>query len=54
MPTPHSQPAPGPVERDCICLLRTPDEPHIAQCNSKFRAKFFRAWRRERAGFYGS
>jgi hypothetical protein len=54
MPTPHNQPAPGPVERDCICLQRAPGEPHIAQCDSRFRAKFFQAWRFQRALFYGS
>jgi hypothetical protein len=44
----------GPVQRDCICLTRAPDEPHIAQCNARFRAKFFGAWRAERFLFYGS
>jgi hypothetical protein len=44
----------GPVQRDCICLMRAPDGPHIAQCNAKFRAKFFGAWRAERFLFYGS
>lgn len=44
----------GPVQRDCICLARTPDGPHIAECNAKFRAKFFGAWRAERFLFYGS
>ena len=54
MPSTHDQPAPRPVERDCICLMRAPDEPHIAQCDSKFHASFFRAWRHRRALFYGS
>ncbi|MEA2156962.1 MAG: hypothetical protein QOE11_3102 [Solirubrobacteraceae bacterium] len=44
----------GPVQRDCVCLMRTPEGPHIAQCNAKFRAKFFGAWRAERFLFYGS
>jgi hypothetical protein len=43
----------GPVERDCICLQRTGDGPHIAECNQRFRAKFFGAWRAERLLFYG-
>lgn len=43
----------GPVQRDCICLLRTPDEPHIADCNARYKAKFFGAWRAERLLFYG-
>lgn len=30
-----------PVERDCICLLRTHSDPHIAACDSAYRAKFF-------------
>jgi hypothetical protein len=50
----HHQHAPGPVQRECICLMRAPGEPHIAQCNKKFRAKFFSAWRAERFLFYGS
>ena len=50
----HDEPPPGPVERDCICLQRDPGAPHIAECNSRFRAKFFSAWRRQRALFYGS
>lgn len=54
MATPHSQPAPGPVERDCICPQRAPGEPHLAQCNSTFREKFFGVWRHQRAQFYGS
>ena len=32
-----------PVERDCICLLRTHADPHIAACDSAYRAKFFGA-----------
>jgi hypothetical protein len=44
----------GPVQRDCICLTREPGAPHIAQCNQRFRAKFFSAWRRQRSLFYGS
>jgi hypothetical protein len=44
----------GPVARDCICLMREPGAPHIADCNRRFRAKFFSAWRRERRRFYGS
>jgi hypothetical protein len=51
---PSDSPFIGPVQRDCICLTRTPDGPHIAQCNAKFRAKFFGAWRAERFLFYGS
>ena len=43
----------GPVQRDCICLTRKPDGPHIAQCNAQFRAKFFSSWRAERFLFYG-
>ena len=43
----------GPVQRDCICLTRTPDGPHIADCNARFKAKFFGAWRAERFLFYG-
>lgn len=43
----------GPVERDCICLQRTADGPHIADCNKRFKAKFFGAWRAERFLFYG-
>jgi hypothetical protein len=43
----------GPVERDCICLQRTADGPHIADCNQRFKAKFFGAWRAERLLFYG-
>ena len=54
MSAPHDHSAPGPVTRDCICLLRAPGEPHIAQCNQRFRLKFFQAWRRERVRFYGS
>lgn len=30
-----------PVERDCICLLRTDADPHIAACDTAYRAKFF-------------
>lgn len=30
-----------PVERDCICLERTDADPHIAACDSAYRAKFF-------------
>jgi len=44
----------GPVQRDCICLQRACDGPHIAECNQRFRAKFFGAWRAERFLFYGS
>jgi hypothetical protein len=54
MATPPNQPVPGPVQRDCICLQRAAGEPHIAQCNRTFRAKFFRAWRHQRELFYGS
>jgi len=54
MATPHDQPLPGPVQRDCICLQRGPGEPHIAQCNRTYREKFFRAWRHQRALFYRS
>lgn len=43
-----------PVERDCICGLREPGQPHVAECNKRFRAKFFGAWRAERFLFYGS
>jgi hypothetical protein len=43
----------GPVQRDCICLMRAPDGPHIADCNARFKAKFFGAWRAERFLFYG-
>jgi hypothetical protein len=43
----------GPVERDCICLQRTADGPHIAECDQRFKAKFFGAWRAERFLFYG-
>jgi hypothetical protein len=50
----HNEPAPEPVERECICLMRAPDAPHIAQCNQRFRAKFFQAWRQQRSLFYGS
>jgi hypothetical protein len=41
-----------PVERDCICLERKLDGPHIAQCNAKFRAKFFTSWLGVRNDFY--
>jgi len=41
-----------PVERDCICLERTLDGPHIAQCNAQFRAKFFTSWSTVRNDFY--
>lgn len=41
-----------PVERDCICLQRKLDGPHIAQCNARFRAKFFTSWRGVRNDFY--
>jgi hypothetical protein len=41
-----------PVERDCICLERTSDAPHIAACDSAFRAKFFGAWARVREDFH--
>lgn len=43
----------GPVRRDCICLTRESGTPHIADCNTRFRAKFFGAWRAERFLFYG-
>jgi hypothetical protein len=43
----------SPVERDCICLMRGPSGPHIAQCDATFRAKFFGAWGAERFLFYG-
>ncbi len=42
-----------PVQRDCICLMRGEGEPHIAQCDARFRAKFFSFWRAERFLFYG-
>jgi hypothetical protein len=54
MPEASSDAGLGPVERDCICLTRGPGAPHIAECNKRFRAKFFRAWRHERFLFYGS
>ena len=41
-----------PVERDCICLERRDGEPHIADCNLRFRSKFFAAWRGIRDEFY--
>jgi hypothetical protein len=41
-----------PVERDCICLERRDDEPHIAACNLQFRSKFFAVWRGVREQFY--
>ena len=41
-----------PVERDCICLERKPDGPHIAACNTRYRAKFFGSWAGIRADFY--
>ena len=44
----------APVQRDCICLLRGSGSPHIAQCDQRFRAKFFGAWRSERSRFYAS
>lgn len=53
MPASSSDPGLRPVERDCICLTRAPGAPHIAQCNQRFRAKFFSAWRRQRTLFYG-
>ncbi len=40
-----------PVERDCICLERKSDGPHIAACNHAFREKFFGTWRGVRAAF---
>ena len=40
-----------PVERDCICLLRGPEGPHIAACESRYRAKFFASWRGIRSDF---
>jgi hypothetical protein len=43
-----------PVERDCICLDRRPDEPHTPDCNLRFRSKFFAAWRGIRDEFYRS
>ena len=43
----------GPVERDCSCLTRIPDGPHIAECNARYKAKFVGAWRAERFLFYG-
>ncbi len=43
----------SPVERDCICLQRGIEGPHIAQCDNNFRAKFFGAWGAERLLFYG-
>lgn len=41
-----------PVERDCICLERKPDGPHIAACNAAFRVKFLGTWSGVRQGFY--
>jgi hypothetical protein len=41
-----------PVERDCVCLQRDPAKPHIAACDSAFRAKFFGAWRGVREDFH--
>ncbi len=49
---PHHAISVQPVERDCICLERRGDQPHIAACNSRFRAKFFAAWLGVRAEFY--
>ncbi|MDX6690989.1 MAG: hypothetical protein QOG15_2446 [Solirubrobacteraceae bacterium] len=43
----------SPIERDCLCLLRGPGGAHIAQCDERFRAKFFGAWGAERFLFYG-
>lgn len=40
-----------PVERDCICLQRPTDGSHIADCNQRFRAKFFGAVQGVRAAF---
>jgi hypothetical protein len=54
MPASNNDPGLGPVRRDCICLMRDAGGPHIAECNQRFRAKFFSAWRRERFLFYGS
>lgn len=50
----HHHPTISPVERDCICLMRGPSGPHIAQCDSRYRAKFFGAWGAERFLFYGA
>lgn len=43
-----------PVERDCICLERKPDGPHIAACNVAFRVKFFGTWLAVREDFYAA
>jgi hypothetical protein len=43
----------SPIERDCVCLMRGPSGAHIAQCDEKYRAKFFGAWGAERLLFYG-
>jgi len=51
---PGNSPLLGPVQRDCVCLTRAPDGAHIAECNARFRAKFFGAWRAERFLFYGA
>jgi len=53
MPASRDDTGTGAVERDCVCLMRATGQPHIAECNQKFRAKFFRMWRRRRAVFYG-
>lgn len=47
----HGHFQPRPVERDCICLERKLDGPHIAACNRAFREKFFGTWRSVRAAF---
>lgn len=49
----HHHPTIGPIERDCMCLLRLADGAHIAQCDAAYRAKFFGAWGAERFLFYG-
>ena len=41
-----------PVERDCMCLERKQDGPHIAACNARYRAKFFASWLGVRKDFY--
>jgi hypothetical protein len=54
MPAHDDETGIGPVQRDCICLVRAPDAPHIADCNRRFRAKFFGLWRHHRQLFYES
>lgn len=50
---PNGSPFLGPVQRNCRCLMRAPDGPHIAECNRRYREKFFSSWRAERFLFYG-